>query len=184
MTGGDRIAARFMRAEWFEFIPQFTPWLATNHKPEIRGTDHGIWRRVRLVPFTVTIPEHERDPELPDRLLDELPGILAWAVRGCLDWQAHRLETPAVVANATADYRAEMDVIARFLEDCCQLHPQARVKASTLHTRLEYWARENGYDPLTQKALGSQLAERGFDKQRLNTGWHWIGIALAERVNR
>ncbi len=183
MTGGDKITARFMRAEWFEFEPQFTPWMLTNHKPEIVGTDLGIWRRVRLIPFTVTIPEDERDPDLPRRLLDELPGILAWAIDGCLAWQEHGLETPAAVVDATADYRAEMDIVGAFLDDCCELNPETRVKASTLHTRLEYWAKENGHELLSQKALGLRLGERGFTRQRLSNGWHWNGLALVSGVN-
>lgn len=178
MTGGDRIAARFMRAEWFEFVPQFTPWLATNHKPEIAGTDLGIWRRVRLVPFTVTIPEHERDPDLPARLLDELPGILTWAIQGCLDWQAHGLQTPDAVARATADYRAEMDVVGAFLDECCDLEPEARTRSSVLHARFEYWAKETGHEPLTTKALAIRLTERGYTKTKTKTGAFWNGIAL------
>jgi len=87
ITGGDTISARYMRAEWFEFTPQCKVWLATNHRPVIRGTDDAIWRRLRLVPFVVTIPEEERDKTLPDRLRDELPGVLAWAVQGCLEWR-------------------------------------------------------------------------------------------------
>ena len=179
MTGGDKITARFMRGEWFEFAPQFTPWLATNHKPEITGTDLGIWRRVRLVPFTVTIPEKDRDPHLAAKLLEELPGILRWAVDGCLDWLEHGLETPPAVAAATADYREEMDVVGAFLAECCILEPDARAKASDLHMRFEYWTRANGHDPITQRTFGTRLAERGFTKQRLNTGYHWNGIAVS-----
>jgi putative DNA primase/helicase len=180
MTGGDRLTARFMRGEWFEFRPSFTPWLATNHRPAIGGTDHAIWRRLRLVPFTVTIPEDERDQELPAKLLDELSGILAWGVQGCLDWQAHGLDAPAAVVAATADYRDEMDILGDFLADCCQPDPEQSVKASVLHTRLEYWARQNGREPITQTTLGNRLAERGYVKKKTNTGIHWLGLALRE----
>ena len=103
LTGGDTIAARFMRSEWFEFRPRFKAWLATNHRPEVRGVDEAIWRRIRLVPFTVTIPEHERDPLLPAKLRTELPGILALAVNACLDWQKHGLPQAEAVTAATQD---------------------------------------------------------------------------------
>lgn len=178
MTGGDKVTARFMRAEWFEFDPQFTPWLATNHKPEIIGTDLGIWRRIRLVPFTVTIPEAERDPLLAQKLEHELPGILAWAVQGCLDWQQHGLTTPDAVTAATADYRNDQDVLGRFLEDCCDLSPDNRVKAGELHTRLGYWSNENGHETLTAKALANRLKERGLVNERSKNARYWVGIAL------
>jgi putative DNA primase/helicase len=97
MTGGDTMTARFLYGEFFEFLPEFKILLAVNHKPLIRNTDHAIWRRIRLVPFTVTIPEAERDKDLPDKLRRELPGILAWAVQGCLDWQREGLGMPEPV---------------------------------------------------------------------------------------
>lgn len=178
MTGGDRMTARFMRSEWFEFEPQFTPWLATNHRPEIRGTDYAIWRRIRLVPFTVTIPEHERDLELPTKLRDEFPGILAWAVQGCLDWQQRGLDTPAAVLDATSDYRDDMDVVGAFLDDCTETRLGHLTQSSVLHTRFDYWARANGHEPLTAKALAARLVERGFTKRKTKTGAHWEGIGL------
>lgn len=183
MTGGDKMTARFMRGEWFEFVPQFTPWLATNHRPEIRGNDLAIWRRIRLVPFTVTIPEDERDPELPRRLLDELPGILSWAVAGCLDWQRNGLNAPEVVTRATADYRAEEDLIGQFLDERCRLGAEHEVKASELYTNFGYWAADNGHEPLSQKALGGRLRERGFERRRRESGWHWLGLAIAGGMN-
>ncbi|HLI51013.1 MAG TPA: phage/plasmid primase, P4 family, partial [Thermomicrobiaceae bacterium] len=97
LTGGDRVTARFMRAEWFEFSPTFKLWLATNHKPVIRGTDHAIWRRIRLIPFTVTIAEADQDKELPAKLRAEMPGILRWAIDGCLSWQRDGLGVPEAV---------------------------------------------------------------------------------------
>src|SRR4029077_1878469 len=87
LTGGDRIAARFLYCEFFEFTAQFKLVLATNYRPRIYGTDKGIWRRIRLVPFNVTIPDADQDKELPNKLRCELPGILAWALKGCLEWQ-------------------------------------------------------------------------------------------------
>jgi putative DNA primase/helicase len=179
MTGGDRIKARFMRQDFFEFSPTFKLFLATNHKPQIRGTDYAIWRRIRLIPFTVTIPEEERDPTLLEKLRTELPGILAWAVRGCLAWQREGLKPPADVTHATEAYRAEMDVLAAFLTDCCVVHRNARVKASELYQTYTQWCEDNGEQTENQRSLGMHLTERGFERKRGTAGVHiWEGIGL------
>lgn len=115
-TGGDKITARFLYHEHFEFTPQFKLFLVTNHKPRITGTDEGIWRRIRLIPFTVTIPDKERDKQLREKLQKELPGILAWAVRGCLAWRRDGLGESKQVSQATAEYRREMDPLADNLD--------------------------------------------------------------------
>jgi putative DNA primase/helicase len=181
MTGGDRISARFMRGEFFEFTPAFTPWLATNHKPEIRGTDHAIWRRIRLVPFTVTIGAKERDLELQEKLRDELEGILAWAIDGCLSWQQDGLDTPLAVEEATAEYRAEMDVVGRFLADCCYVGDSAEVSSSVLYARYGYWCQENGEQELSQNALARRLSDRGYQNRRSTGGKRvWSGLALSD----
>jgi putative DNA primase/helicase len=180
MVGGDTIAARFMRGEWFEFAPVFKPWLATNHKPVISGTDEAIWRRIRFIPFTVTIPESERDPDLSAKLRAELPGILNWALAGCQEWQRDGLGTPDAVTAATARYREEMDVLGRFIVDRCVLHPDAKAKAGELYTLYGYWSHANGEtEPLTQKAFGQRLADRGLVATRGTGGvrW-WNGIGL------
>lgn len=135
LTGGDTLIARFMRAEFFEFRPVFKLWLYGNHKPQIRGTDNGIWRRIRLIPFTATIPEAERDPALAEKLRVELAGILAWAVRGCLAWQAEGLTAPVAVKAATDTYRAEMDAIGAFLLDSCTIAPRLSASAGDLYKK-------------------------------------------------
>jgi P4 family phage/plasmid primase-like protien len=180
MTGGDRIKARFMRQDFFEFSPTFKLFLATNHKPQIRGTDYAIWRRIRLIPFTVTIPEEERDPTLLEKLRTELPGILAWAVRGCLAWQREGLKPPAEVTHATEVYRAEMDVLAAFLIDCCVVHRNARVKASELYHIYTQWCEDNGEQTENQRSFGMRLSERGFERYRGGTKgeFMWRGIGL------
>src|SRR5208282_5449458 len=119
LTGGDKIAARRMRENWWEFNPTHKAILVTNHKPEIRGTDHAIWRRIRLIPFTVTFPEDKQDKHLGEKLKAEAPGILRWMVEGCQEWQKHGLGTPEVVMVATAEYRSEQDRLAQFLEQEC-----------------------------------------------------------------
>ena len=180
MTGGDTITARFLRAEYFEFQPQFTPWLATNHKPEIRGTDEGIWRRIRLVPFTETIPESERDPKLPDRLRNELPGILNWAIDGCLAWQNDGLNTPTSITNATLDYREDSDVLGPFIADHCVEEPAARTLAGPLYDRYREWAKAAGLEPITSQSLGRKLSERGHRKTKDRAGRGWLGIGLQD----
>ena len=180
MTGGDTMTARFMRQEYFEFEPQFTPWLATNHKPEIRGTDEAIWRRIRLIPFTETIPLPERDPELKSKLRNELPGILNWALSGCLDWQNDGLAAPAAVTAATKEYRDDQDLLGAFITDTCDETPTNRCLAAPLYTAYRAWAKENGDEPLTSQSLGRRLTERGYGKTRDRLGRGWTGIGLKD----
>src|SRR5215218_11171243 len=112
LTGGDKVRARRMRQDFWQFHPTHTAFLCTNHKPEIRGTDNAIWRRIRLIPFTETLPPAEQDKKLPEKLRSELSGILAWCVEGCLEWRREDLQAPDEVRRATGEYRAEMDVLA------------------------------------------------------------------------
>lgn len=161
LTGGDRIAARFLRREFFEFSPTFKIWMYGNHAPAIRGTDEGIWRRMRRVPFTVTIPEADRDPDLINKLKAELAGILAWAVRGCLDWQRQGLGMPAAVKDATDKYRAEQDALAAFLEECCLIGPSYQVTAGELYKAYKAWAEDNGENPINSRKFSQALSERG-----------------------
>lgn len=180
LTGGDTIAARHLYSEHFEFIPQFKLWLAGNHKPTIRGTDLAIWRRIRLIPFTVTIPTDEQDRRLPEKLRAELPGILAWAVRGCLDWQREGLGAPVEVVQATQDYRSEMDVIGAFLDDRCQVTETARATAKELYEAYTSWCEAQGERVISQRAFGSQLGDRGFDSFKGTAGVRcWLGVGLA-----
>ena len=119
LTGGDTISARFLHREFFTFRPEFKLWIRGNHKPSIRGTDDGIWRRIHLIPFEVQIPEAERDPNLPEKLHAELPGILRWAVEGAIAWQRDGLRVPEKVKAATSEYRTEMDRLADFIDEKC-----------------------------------------------------------------
>ena len=132
LTGGDPIRARPVREDFWEFMPTHKVVLACNHRPTVRGTDHAIWRRLKLVPFSVVIPPSERDKSLPVKLRTELPGILAWAVRGCLDWQRHGLGEPKAVIDATADYQSGEDTLRNFISECCVTGPDSRVKAADL----------------------------------------------------
>lgn len=166
LTGGDRIAARFLHKEYFEFTPEFKIWLTVNHKPTIWGTDHAIWRRIRLVPFTVTIPDEEQDETLGDRLAEELPGILSWAVDGLNLWHKERLGKPEAIKKATENYKTEMDLIGGFLADRCEIDPEGEVTASELYETYKKWAEENGERPMSQRRLAESLQERGFHNDR------------------
>ncbi len=177
LTGGDTISARFLQAEFFDFKPSFKLWFRTNHKPTIKGTDDGIWSRIKLIPFTQRIPDSEMDKRLPERLVAELPGILTWAIDGCLAWQREGLGTPTAVAQATAEYRGEMDVLATFLADCCEVGPDHRCTAKELYGAYTRWAEESGERVASQKAFGLRLAERGFVSARAHGGVRlWAGL--------
>jgi len=162
LTGGDAISARHMRSEWFTFTPRFKLWMFGNHKPNIAGTDDGIWRRLRTLPFTVQIPESEQDTTLGDKLQSELPGILAWAVAGCQQWQRERLSTPDKVTAATADYRQSQDAIGRFVEECCVTGVNMSVRYRALYDAYKLWAETYGEYVMRGKSFGEAMTERGF----------------------
>lgn len=181
LTGGDTITARFLHQEFFEFKPQCKIFLAANHKPVIKGTDHAIWRRIKMIPFTVTIPEDEQDKHLLDKLKAELSGILTWAVNGCLAWQQLGLGMPDEVKAATEGYRAEMDVIAGFIDEKCHIHSSVAAQAGALYGAYCQWCKENGEEAQTQRRFGMALTERGFQRERGVGGRYlWRGIGLAD----
>jgi len=178
LTGGDRVRARHLYTKNFEFVPAFKLFLATNHRPVVRDPSHAMWRRIRLVPFTITIPPGEQDKHLFERLRDESPGILAWAVRGCLEWQAQGLGTAPDVEAATAQYRAESDTLGEFLDECCTVAPDARVAKDHLFKRYTEWAEANRESRLSKRGFGGQLVGRGITEGRSNTVRWWQGIGL------
>jgi putative DNA primase/helicase len=184
LTGGDTIRARRMHEDFFEFPPTHKLWLATNHPPRVRGTDHAIWSRLKLVPFHVTIDEP--DTALPEALLTELPGILAWAVRGCLAWQAMGLEEPGEVRDETSAYREAQDILQAFLEEYCLCTPgtepdaatsqHVRLKGSELYQRYSGWCRDQGEGPLSANAFGRALTNKGYQSRR-SGGTCYYGLA-------
>ncbi len=182
VTGGDPIVARFLNREFFEFRPTFTLFLSVNRKPRITGRDHAIWRRVRLVPFIVTIPENEQDRTLADQLVAaEGPGILRWLVQGCLAWQREGLGLPDDVRAATQEYRLEQDVLAGFLADRCILEPGAHVGGSALYAGYAAWACTGGERALSRSEFREALLHRdGIVEHRTNTLRGWQGIRLRE----
>ncbi|MDP2826697.1 MAG: phage/plasmid primase, P4 family [Sulfuritalea sp.] len=179
LTGGDMIAARFLFAEFFEFKPAFKIWLAANHKPVIRGDDYAIWRRIRLIPFNVTIPPDERNKTLTATLIAEAPGILQWMIRGCLDWQRIGLMPPPEVLAATEGYKNEMDLLGQWIAECCLIAPHANVKGGALYANYKRWAQENGGYPLSNPKFAMKLVERGFRKETSGTVTYY-GIGILE----
>jgi putative DNA primase/helicase len=184
LTGGDKITARYLYQEHFEFYPTFKLWLAVNHKPTIQGTDLAIWRRIRLIPFTVTIPEPERDKRLGEKLLAELPGILRWAVEGGLAWQQEGLEPPQAVTGATGEYRAEMDVIAAFIRERCETGATQVTRAGALYAAYCEWCAEVGETPVNQKRFGEELKQHGFTGGKHQGDRCWRGIGLRDSGSR
>jgi putative DNA primase/helicase len=171
LTGSDRIKARFMRQDFFEFDPTHKIWLAANHKPVVRGTDHAMWRRIRLIPFMVTISEAQQDRQLSAKLRTELPGILAWAVQGCLAWLRDGLAAPDGVLMATAEYRSEMDLVAQFVDERCHEDQAAEVYAKALYAAYRDWCEEAGLEhPCVKQAFGRRMAERGYGKRKAAGG--------------
>lgn len=178
MTGEDTLSARLLHQEWFDFKPTHKIFLATNHKPKINGMDPAIWRRINLIPFDVTIPEHKRDKKLLSKLEKELPGILAWAVKGCLDWIANGLGTPDEVRTATNQYQIDMDVMAQFLNDCCVIDDTEIVAAKNLYAAYLSWCEEVGEESLKQRSFGMKLKEKGFSNFKKRNGHYWKGLNL------
>lgn len=176
LTGGDSITARFLHGEFFTFDPVAKFWLSVNHKPVVRDDSHGFWRRLRLIPFTRTFA---LNPRLGDELRAEAAGILRWAVEGCLDWQRHGLNPPAVVVDATGEYERESDPLATFVDEACEREPHAQVRAADLYAHYQQWATKTGLterERLTMQAFGRKLGER-FRHERTRAGKVYFGIA-------
>ena len=171
LTGGDKISARFMRQDFFEFWPQFKLFVAGNHKPAIRNIDEAMKRRLHLIPFTITVPPERRDKNLQQKLLAERDGILAWAVQGCLDWQCHgRLSPPQRVVDATHEYFEAEDALGRWLDERCVREPNAKSLTSELFADWKQWAEGSGEFVGAQRRFSDLLITRGFDKWRSGTG--------------
>jgi putative DNA primase/helicase len=182
LTGGDKIAARFMRCDFFEFAPEFKLVIAGNHKPGLRSVDEAIRRRLHLVPFTVTIPRDERDPRLSEKLRAEFQGILSWAIQGCVAWQSKGLNPPDVVREATADYLAAEDVIGGWLADRCNTGGDCWTPGFVLFSDYKAWLEGNGERATSQKRFTQSLESHGFAPVRTSTARGFRGIELRASV--
>jgi len=166
LTGGDKIAARFMRQDFFEFSPTFKIMIAGNYKPALRGVGEAMRRRLNLIPFNVTIPEHERDEKLQEHLKAEYPGILRWMIDGCADWQGEGLAKPEQVRRATDEYFAAEDAIGQWIAERCTEGPNSSSLSADLFSSWRKWADANGEYVGSQKRFSQALLDRGFIQQK------------------
>jgi putative DNA primase/helicase len=181
LTGGDKVTARKLYGNEFEFSPEFKLWMGTNHKPIIRGTDTGIWRRIRLIPFTTKIDEDKVDKHLKQKLKQEYPAILNWAVDGCLLWRREGLNMPEVVEESVKEYRNEMDVISNFLSECTLTG--GNEKAGDLYQGYKTWATENSEYLMSSTKFGIEISKR-FEKVKCNNATFYRDIALAKNYKK
>jgi putative DNA primase/helicase len=182
LTGGDRVSARFMRQDFFEFVPQFKLLIAGNHKPGLRTVDEAIRRRFNLVPFTVTIPLADRDAQLAEKLRAEWGGILQWAIEGCLAWQSQALNAPVSVRDATEAYLSAEDSLARWMDECCIVNEACWSSASALFASRRQWAERNQEHTGSQKRFSENLESRGFKAQRTRSARGVLGLGLVTDV--
>lgn len=176
MSGGDAMTARVLHGEPFDFVPKFKLWLAGNHRPVIRGDDHGIWRRIVLIPFLVTIPPEKRDRMLAEKLRDEYPGVLNWLIRGCLEWQRVGLDLPSDVVREVDQYKSDMDLIAQWLDEQCSVGPAMRCRARSAYQDYSTWAKDGGHQVITEVRFAQKLDERGFTKRKERQGMIYLGL--------
>jgi putative DNA primase/helicase len=167
MTGGDKMTARFMRQDFFDFTPKFKLWITGNHKPRLDNVDEAMRRRMLLVPFLVQIPPEERDPELSAKLRREWPAILRWMIDGCLEWQRTGLAPPKIVTDATDEYFDDQDTIKEWLEDCTEDGgPYAFTPNNQLFASWKSWCDERNLKTGSGKILSEALADRGFARKK------------------
>lgn len=180
LTGGDKISARFMRQDFFEYVPQFKLILAGNHRPGLRSIDEAIRRRFNLVPFAVSISPEERDEKLPEKLSAEMPGILAWMIAGCLDWLSGGLRPPHMVTAATRDYLESEDAISAWMDENCVRDANHWEKTSDLFTSWTLWADTTGEFIGTQKRFIQNLESRGLTYERTKSARGFRGVRLRQ----
>lgn len=183
-TGGDVITARELYKSFFEFKPVSKVVLATNHKPKIQGTDYGIWRRMRLIPFLASFPEDKRDSKLEAKLTAELPAILRWAVEGCFEWQKHGLGMPKAVKDAVEEYQSSQDTFQIFLDTTCERDSNAQESSQKLFDAYKLWATNSGMrSPMMQVTFNNTLKDRGIQHKKTNRGNVWVGLKLKSTVD-
>jgi putative DNA primase/helicase len=182
LTGQDTVSARFLYGEWFDFKPTCKLFLGTNHRPRIMGTDAAIWDRIRLIPFTQCF-RGKHDPRLGEKLRDELPGILNWALEGCEIWQQEGIGYPDEIKEATGAYRSDMDILGVFIEERCVLEKSLKAQATPLFQAYRKWCEETGERPINRNEFNLSLEERGFWKETETKGAYWYGIGIKGSVN-
>ena len=178
LTGGDKITARFLYGEFFAFRPAFKIWIASNYQPEIRGIDDGIWRRIKFIPWAVKVNPWERDPKLVAKLRAELPGILAWAVSGCRDWQQGGLCEPESIRRAAESNREDSDIMVQFLTECCEVGPRHECQSSQLYAVFRQWLVNRGEYELSMVKMARMLKYKGYVCEKGRQFNVWKGISV------
>lgn len=178
LTGGDKVAARFLHQEFFEYRPTFKVFLAANHKPTIYGQDHAIWRRIRLILFNVKIPPEKRVNNYERVLLEEKEGILNWMVSGCREWQRIGLADPNRVKVATEQYRSEMDVLEDFIDSRCLIEDGMKIRHGELYGAYQQWCQDEKETPFKTRTFAKMLESRGFAYTKAKNIKTWQGIGL------
>ena len=179
LTGGDKILARFLYGSEFEYKPKFKIWMATNHLPIIRGTDDGIWRRIKIIPFNIQIPKEKVDKKLEYKLKAEYTGILNWIVQGAIMWQQEGLEDPEAVKQVIETYRAEMDPLDAFLEECCTTGQNYSIKAREMYDAYHEWAKESEEYKMSLNKFGREMSKKLL-RVKKRDGWYYVGLKLKE----
>ena len=179
LTGGDKILARFLYGSEFEYKPKFKIWMATNHLPIIRGTDDGIWRRIKIIPFNIQIPKEKVDKKLEYKLKAEYTGILNWIVQGAIMWQQEGLEDPEAVKQVIETYRAEMDPLDAFLEECCTTGQNYSIKAREMYDAYHKWAKESEEYKMSLNKFGREMSKKLL-RVKKRDGWYYVGLKLKE----
>jgi putative DNA primase/helicase len=180
MTGGDPITCRALYKDYVTFEPQFKLWIATNELPSIGGTDEGIWRRIHVVEFGLTIPADQRDPNLGKKFAKEMSGILNWALDGYDQWKSQGLNPPVEITAATGTYRNDNDTVGQFLLDRCLNTAGKKIMTKDLYEAYGNWGRENGITAISNNAFGKELKRKGYKPCKARTGNGWIGIELKD----
>lgn len=185
LTGGSKVTCRFLYGDEFEYMPEFKIWIATNHKPIIRGTDFGIWRRIKLIPFEVNIPAEKVDKMMKYKLRKEMPQIMRWAVEGCIKWQKEGLKEPECVQEAVKEYKQEMDLLAGFLEQCIIIDYDCKdkISSSDLFRAYSKWAKENNEYEMSSKKFFREIGKKLPDKGRDGKGVYYTSIRLTDYAN-
>ena len=179
ITGNDQMTARFLYGEFFNFKPTFKIFMATNHKPVIKGTDYGIWRRIKLIPFTTRIPLEKQDKELEEKLIAEAGGILNWLLEGVANWKREGLVAPDAVLNATDEYRGEMDVIGNFIKERCVARADVSIRIRELYKAYSDWCGDNNEHPVSERFFSMRLKDMGYEQCRTAEARFWTGLGLS-----
>lgn len=162
LTGSDRLVARHLYGDFFEFDPQFTPVLVTNHRPRVKGSGHAIWRRLRLVPFEYQVPAERKDSGLFDKLKEEAPAVLAWIIEGAMAYYRGGMPASETIDSATQEYRRAEDTLAPFLKD--RTIATGNVHRTALYSAYKEWCEAEGEYPMSPRRFNSQLRERGYEE--------------------